>query len=472
MSVTGNRACYVVWAAALAFALSVEAGSSAQGSFFDPPSEDGSAALDPSGIYPSGQMFPLSLYSLLPQDLPAAREAYMPLVGPYYGGTSAANLTAQDTAVALGLRFIQQIVPSVTFDDTSPDRLAVLDDARKTALRAQIRLQMASTLAVSGRNENLYAWSVHPEELRPWRKIEMDYLQFFVDVVRATDREYGNTPRPVLLYNPNHRLVDQLTTLGRPLDILLKGAYVNNWASSASSPSPDPVEPRPWIRWAMDSIITASGALEHRPIPFIALELSQDPPNIVDRHPETIRRWVRHGVYLSLVRGARGILVWSGWRPRPTLRQTFDYWFDGYRSTAADLNGPLQLGKIFLFGQRRQDIAATIHSGPTTVSYKGPDGVAQTDPSVVLADIAFGTTRYLVAVNSAATSVTVRFGGLPSESVNSLRLFDGQLDVVQESFEYTFQPYEVAAWQFTASDTSARWHARIPPVGPEANRWP
>ncbi len=437
--------------ALLAFVLSVPGSVSPQErtGFFDlPPDETGN--YDRDAVYPTGQIFPISLYSLLPADMPAVREASTPITGPYYGGLTAANLLAQDTATALGLRFIHQIEPAnVTFLDSNPNRLTALDDTRKAEIRSQIRQQMVSTLNVPARNANLYAWSVTPEELRPWRAIEMAYLSFVASTIRSTDAEYGNVPRPVLLYNPNNRLASQLMTLGEHLGILLRGAYVNSWPA-AGAPTQEAVQPRPWIRWATDSIVTASQSLPHRPVPFVALEMSQDPPNATDRHPDTITRWVRHSAYLALARGARGIFVWSGWRNRATLRQTFDYWFDGYRTVSADLNGALQLGKVFLFGQRRNDVSVAIVSGPATVSYRGSDDVPQTDPSVTFADIAYSDGRYLIAVNSAAVPVTARFDGFPDVAINSVRLFDMSIERVQSSLHHTFQPYEAVAWRFTA----------------------
>jgi hypothetical protein len=442
-----KKAAGVAGVISLLLAFSVTGTTSIAEGFFDPPPDE-SANYDPNEIYPNGQIYPLSFYSLLQRDMGIAKESDVPIVGPYYGGVSAANLAAQDQATATGLHFIHQIEPpGVTFQDSNPNRLTVLDTAKKAELRSQIQVQMASTLNVPIRNANLYAWSLTPEELRPFRSVEMEYLRFVADTIRTIDREHGNKARPVLLYNPNHRLTSQLITLGEHLDILLKGAYVNSWPAGGGSVEAG--RPRPWIRWAVDNIVTAAETLPHRPVPFVALEMSQDPRDVADRNPETIRRWVLHGAYLSLVRGTKGMLVWSGFRSRPSLTQTFDFWFDGYRSIATDLNGPLQLGKVFLFGQRRTDITASITRGTDTVSYQGSDGLPQTDSSLQLADIALGGARYLVVVNSADTSVTATFQGFPDAPVESLRLFDDHVESVQGSFEHALQPYEAVAWRFS-----------------------
>ena len=52
-----------------------------------------------------------------------------------------------------------------------------------------------------------------------------------------------------------------------------------------------------------------------------------------------IPKWVRHDVYLSLISGAKGIVVFSGWR-RPKF-PAFDRYFEAYAECAREINGPL-----------------------------------------------------------------------------------------------------------------------------------
>lgn len=68
---------------------------------------------------------------------------------------------------------------------------------------------------------NVFAWNIWPEELRPWRKNEMNYLRLVVDIVRR----YSD--RPITLYNPVNRDENHLgTVIERGVDICARQAYI------------------------------------------------------------------------------------------------------------------------------------------------------------------------------------------------------------------------------------------------------
>ena len=62
-------------------------------------------------------------------------------------------------------------------------------------------------------------------------------------------------------------------------------------------------------------------------------------------------------VYLSLVTGAKGIIVFSGWNNRPGFKEQFQNFYDGYIATAKELNGTPDLGNVFLRGQKTNSVS-------------------------------------------------------------------------------------------------------------------
>jgi hypothetical protein len=105
----------------------------------------------------------------------------------------------------------------------------------------------------------------HPEELRPWRRDEMQYLTIVSGAIRKNDTQ----ARPVFLYNTNHRDANSLVPIAKQVDILAKGCYVN---------LPGHKRDRAWVRWSVEQEIEAirTGG---RPgaIPLVMPELCKDP---------------------------------------------------------------------------------------------------------------------------------------------------------------------------------------------------
>jgi hypothetical protein len=159
-----------------------------------------------------------------------------------------------------------------------------------------------------------------------------------------------------------------------------------------------------------------------------------------------IRDRCRHDAYLGLVMGGKGIQVWSGYRARRGFsNESFQAYFDGYLSVARELNGPLQLAPVFLFGQKRPDASMRIAAGPASLQliYQGTNSY----PSVTWLCAAYRGADYLFMVNSAEEAVTVAFNGLPA--VNREDLFaDGSTPTPGGSFSVTLPPLAVKAFRF------------------------
>ena len=167
---------------------------------------------------------------------------------------------------------------------------------------------------------------------------------------------------------------------------------------------------RVWVRWTIEQEIAAIPQANPSAIPIAVPEMFQNPPE--DLLP-MIPTWVRHDVYLSLISGAQGIVVFSGWRRAKF--SAFDEYLQAYAECAREINGPLNLGQVFLFGERRQDVKMRVTSGPARVATAHKEPVEY--PSVAMLDVSHGKDRYLFLANSANQSVEVAIEGLPSVPV-------------------------------------------------------
>ena len=117
-------------------------------------------------------------------------------------------------------------------------------------------------------------WAIRPEELRWWRKDEMQYLAIVCETIRDNDPR----DRPIYMYNPNHRDAKSLIPIAEHVDVLAKGCYVNHVGRKRD---------RAWVRWSVEQEIEALKAAG-RPdaIPLVMPELCRDPePNEDTRNP-------------------------------------------------------------------------------------------------------------------------------------------------------------------------------------------
>ena len=180
-----------------------------------------------------------------------------------------------------------QVGSHIKFVDKSPARTL-----NEPALRREIQQQLQP---LTGHKEIAW-WAINPEELRPWKADEMQYLTIVCDTIRRSDARH----RPIFLYNPNHRNAATLVPIARQVDVLGKGCYDNSVGHKRE---------RIWVRWSVEQEVRAL-AEAGRPnvIPLLMPELCKDPAPSEDRE---IRSWVRHDIYLGMASSAKGVLIWS-----------------------------------------------------------------------------------------------------------------------------------------------------------------
>ena len=349
-------------------------------------------------IYPNGRKLAFMGYSGDPaRDLANG----FTVAGPVYGD----QMPYLNRCFEHGWPVVAHIGPQITFNDKAPAKYK-LDPA---SLRQEIEKQVQG-LAV---HKEIVWWAIHPEELRPWRRDEMQYLAIVSDTIRKHDPQ----ARPIYLYNPNHRDAKSLVPITKEVDILAKGCYVNSVGRKRD---------RAWVRWSVEQeieVIRAAG----RPnaIPLVMPELCKDPE---PREDKEIRAWVRHDVYLGMTSGAKGVLIWSLFK-RKEVKRTWQLWYDAYAECARELNGPRGLAQVFLFGQRRFTLKVGQIHGPAAASVTlGGNAESTTTskqeraqrevklPSWTAAEFAYGDSRWLFLVNSANGPAAFEVREVPESS--------------------------------------------------------
>ena len=271
---------------------------------------------------------PFGFYSVPVDRFALLADAGVTMVGPYYGEPPDAALL--DAAEAHGLG----VVYPIGFE-TAP-----ADDEARDALDAQLDAQLG---AVVGRDV-VVAWYVLPEELRPWVQSELDYLAWVRDAVRTRDPK----GRPLLGYQPNHRRREELASISASFDVVTRGLYANFVGARRG---------RAWVRAGAETIAAATASGQ---APWAVLEMFEQPEDT-----DAVAAWVRHDVYASLVGGARGVLVFSGF-PRQGFPAYATY-LDAYLDAARELNGPAGLATPLLRGVASADAGVELIRGPRTV---------------------------------------------------------------------------------------------------------
>lgn len=310
---------------------------------------------------------PFGFYSVPVERFSALAEAGVTMVGPYYGGPPEPAML--DAADAAGLKVIYPI--GFESPEVSEDRGATL----------------RTVVGDAGEHPAVGAWYVLPEELRPWASTELDYLAWVRTQVRAADPD----ARPMLSYQPNHRRRTELETIFASLDVVTRGLYAN-FVGAATR--------RAWVREGAATIVAAARSDQQ---PWAVLEMFQEPTE-----PERIAAWVRHDVYASLVAGARGVLVFSGW-PRAGFPSYAEY-LRAYLAVADELNGQMGLATPLLEGVPSSQVSVELLSGPEQVNASYSE-TPQMVPSVAARALTLGGATWLYVVNSAERPVRVRLHG-------------------------------------------------------------
>jgi len=330
------------------------------------------------------------------------------LVGPYYH-QDWQDLRYVYEAAASGLQFTFQLRehPSLVGIPLA-ERTAAIALLSDADIAGYVRTQVEAIVSEPLANATVARWSVQPEELRYWDAQDLRYLQIVNDTVKLVEGEHDQVNRPLWLYQPNHRTAEQLAIPGEYQDTITKGTYL-------TTRNPRGLQRAGSAMWSFDQITSAAETLDALPQAVLQLYENFSDPLTGDSNEE-IRRVLRHDTYLALVRGIDSLNIFSMWENRPGLT-THNEQFEAYGSVAKELTGPLDLQKVFLFGEDRDDLDIHVLGSADTFAYTHTDGTQHTFPTLNTMNVALGGERYVVLVNSTESQMDVRVAGLPAHYV-------------------------------------------------------
>lgn len=424
--------------------------------FFE-PAADRASEWPVDRIYPQGRLLGFSLYSVGGgahpltadgQQLPAAIAKDQQVVAAT-ARIKADGFTMMGPQYELNHRVIQdaesagiKCIYTVGDDERGRAWTSFIHDRNVDFDPAEVEARAKAAVEAVAHHETIAWWNITPEEMRYWRASEMQYMAAMYRGVKAGDP----LKRPVMMYEPNNRGAEALSRTLPFQDITGKGIYAN-YANQRDTRGP-------WIRWSIEQELEAM-KIANRPdtLPLAIPEMFQQPPAEL---AHLAGDWARHDTYLALICGARGVVVFS-MRIRPGF-DAHEAYYQGFASVARELNGPLNLGQIFLFGEPRSDFDIRVIEGPETLTLEDNFGAKLGGPvaypTVSWFDAQYGADRYLFAVNSASVPVKTLIDGLPPGEVRAADALNPQGEAVVITtgrFQTTFTPLQVRAWRFSAA---------------------
>lgn len=389
-------------------------------------------------FYPAGSKFLFGLFSVLSPDLEKLKDDGFTAIGPYYGDQTKAGVL--EKAKSTGLKCLYRVGRHINFVN-DPNYVMPTDEQIVEEIRAEIMPVI--------NDDRIMCWYLGNEELRHWKPDEMRWL----DVATQTIRELDRHKRPIWMYEPNHRPADGLAKTVVYQDYCGKGFYANLAGYQNN---------RIWIKWSMEQqakAIELSG--NKNAIAICVPEMCCDPQ---PQYHQLIPQWCRHDVYCSVVNGAKGVVIWSGFR-RSGL-STYDLYYQGYSSVSRELNGPLALGQVLLFGKQKNRIKTEIIDGVKTVTLRPTLGTIEQIEECIRAnrlsdanidysplstiELSYKGCVYYFIVNSASADVKAAVSGLPRSEITSKELFANTVPQIKNGiFQVEPKAYDVRCYKFS-----------------------
>lgn len=390
---------------------------------------DRGAGLAPDKIYPNGRIFPYTGFS--PKSVDATKQRKFTLAGPSYG-------KGIETLIKQAAEAKMPVIYSINANYNGSG-LKKEDLAAKEIDWNAITDDITRQVKAAAGDKSIAWWYLSPEELRWWYSNEIKYLEVAYKAIKAADPD----KRPVWMYSPCHRNDEAMAKEARFQDMVGKGTYTN-YAGQKDS--------RVWVRWSIEQEINAIRlANKKEAFPILVPEMFQEP---AAEETAMIPQWVRHDVYLGLVSGAKGVVIFSLW-----ARAKFPshpVYYEAYCKIAEELNGNDGLGQVFLFGEPKNDIQMKITGGPATVDckFKVKKLETFTYPAVAFVNLAYNNKRYVIAVNSANSNLTAEFTGFPKYGITAVNAFSGKTaeSPVNGILKLEFKPYEVIGLVFSSTE--------------------
>lgn len=317
---------------------------------------------------------PFGLYSASIDDFEHLAQSGFTLVGPWYDDDRLAERL--DAAHAAGLG----VIVSVGFDHGRFRQTKTIDWSE-----ARTKKEITKRITSLADHPAVFAWYLVPEELRHWSEPDVAYLRWATEAIATADPKR----RPVMTYQPNNRNAESLEPFAAVLDIVSKGSYVNHAGHQ---------DERSWLRYSVEQCAKAASTVEPARAVWAVPEMFLEPSD-----PEHIDAWTRHDVYASLVSGATGVLVYSGFRRQGF--PSYDAYRAGYEAVAGELNGPGGLGPAIVFGPECEGPRVDAVGAPL-VRFRDGDRDVEV-PAVAWRTTAYQDHWYGLIVSSATEPVEV-----------------------------------------------------------------
>ncbi|MEX0611546.1 MAG: hypothetical protein WD229_05470, partial [Pirellulales bacterium] len=263
-----------------------------------------------------------------------------------------------------------------------------------------VPLPVQADIELLAAHENIAWWSIAPEEISWYPPGNSNFNQ----LVQWANNVHTYDPlhRPVYHYLASNYAEVDLKAYTGSIDAIAAGAY----ADHAS-------KPRPWIRWRIEQEVNAiknTGSREGVfPVAVLQMFASEGFPGETTMQPAD----GYHDAYLSLVSGAKAVVLFTGGR-----RNEIPGLYDRYSDFAEEINGPDRLGDVFLKGidlGELTQVKPAILVGPpkseafTTSFAWPPSGPTIQYDSISYRVMAHQERLYIAAVNSAELPVTASF---------------------------------------------------------------
>lgn len=386
------------------------------------------------GFFPRGRRMPYMGYSGVPaRDLTNG----FTVAGPSYGNDAPyVRMCASN-----GWPVVAHISHGPRFTDKDPAKNYKLDEP---SLRSNVAAEVRALAPL----QQIVWWAIQPEELRSWRKNEMQYLDIVCDAIRSNDP----LRRPIYIYNPNNRDAGSLAPIAKQVDVIGKGCYANSCGKKRD---------RAWVGWSIEQEVAAIKATG-RPgaIPIVMPELCKDPEPGEEKE---IRDWVRHDVYLGLAKGAKGMCLWSLFK-RGEVKKTWQLWYDAYAECGRELNGERGLAQAFLFGGEpaaKLDVKLVKGSGIAAVKLGGqaePETTSEQErrereqkmQSWTAREFVYGGAHWLFLINSSNDPATFEIHGWPDDACAE-NAFDSSPFEIRSPLRLDLPAYGVTAIRISST---------------------
>ena len=373
--------------------------------------------------YPQGKAFPVMIYGVPGDDIPAvSRDGYNLFQAYTRPPRTAAKPWADVTAVQAWLKRVRQHKRYASVPLSEEDLSANWEEA--DIIAQMEKLSPDPTIA----------WWYLPEEMTWTDDAKFGRLK----TVSGWARKHDPQRRPTFEYLAGNYIAYDLRNYVPYVDVIGIGSYIDYNE-----------QPRQWVRWAVRQTIqgieeagytVGPDYLGRQRVPAATLQLFVEGGTHRANGPETY-----HDVWNAVCAGAKAIVVFS-WNHRNELPAEVT---QAYAKAAKQLTQQPGLGKAILFGEQIATVTADVTEGPkATPPFDAWGGKGITFPTVNLLCIRDEGNTFIIAVNDSDKPIKVTFRGVPGNA--------GRIDVIDEKrslessdggFSDVFAPWGVHLYQ-------------------------